>query len=65
MKLITRDENKARKGVSFNIDYEDILIELFRVVKNNKYLVFTVGIRKVNNEVVLSLFSYDLAHLYE
>ncbi len=51
-KLIVRDEKKARKVVSFYIDYEKILEELFRVVKENKYLLFTVGNRKVDDEVV-------------
>lgn len=50
--LQKRDLKKARKVVSFYIDYENILYELFRVVKNNKYLVFTVGNRKVDDEIV-------------
>lgn len=51
-KLFVRDKKKARKVVSFYIDYEKILEELFRVVKDNKYLLFTVGNRKVDDEIV-------------
>ena len=51
-KLNESDEKKARKVVSFYIDYEEILKELFRVIKHGKYLVFTVGNRKVDNELV-------------
>lgn len=51
-KLICSDESKARKVISFYIDYEKVLTELFRVVKNNKYLIFTVGNRKVDGEIV-------------
>lgn len=52
LKLIARDEKKARKVVSFYIDYERTLVELFRVIKWNKYLVFTVGNRKVDDEII-------------
>lgn len=52
LKLILRDNKKARKVVSFYMDYERTLVQLFRVVKLHKYLVFTVGNRKVDGEIV-------------
>ena len=39
---------KARKVASFFMDFERIISLLQRVIKNNKYMVFTVGNRHVN-----------------
>ncbi|MBO6244482.1 MAG: hypothetical protein J6O41_08015 [Clostridia bacterium] len=45
-------KDKARKVASFFIDIERIIILLHRVVKPNKYMVFTVGNRHVNKKEV-------------
>lgn len=52
-KLISEGEKeKARKVASFYIDFNCTLINCFRVLKNDRYAVFTVGNRRVNNEVI-------------
>lgn len=43
---------KARKVASFLLDIEKIVSSLSRIVKKNKYMVFTVGNRQVNKEEV-------------
>ena len=50
--LLESDPLKARKVASFYIDYEKVLTEIFRVLKDNKCAVFTVGNRKVDGRVV-------------
>lgn len=52
-KLISEGEKeKARKVASFYIDFNCTLSNCFRVLKNDRYAVFTVGNRRVNNEVI-------------
>lgn len=40
--------DKARKVASFLLDFEKIIAALQRIVKDNKFMVFTVGNRHVN-----------------
>ena len=52
-KLIKEGEKeKARKVASFYIDFNYVLCNCFRVLKNDRYAVFTVGNRRVNNEII-------------
>lgn len=44
--------DKAKKVASFMIDFEKVLIEMYRVLKYNHYAVFTTGNRIVNGECV-------------
>ena len=46
------EKNKARKVASFYIDFYNSCIELSRVLKKNKYAIFTIGNRRVNGEIV-------------
>jgi hypothetical protein len=50
--LSKSDFFKARKVASFYIDYEKSLHEIFRVLKDQKCAVFTVGNRKVDGREV-------------
>lgn len=43
---------KARKVSSFMLDIEKVVSSLSQIVRNNKYMVFTVGNRHVNKEEV-------------
>lgn len=40
--------DKARKVASFFLDFEKIITSLYKIVKENKFMVFTVGNRHVN-----------------
>ena len=40
--------DKARKVASFFLDFEKIIASLYKIVKENKFMVFTVGNRHVN-----------------
>lgn len=52
-KLISENEkDKARKVASFYIDFNKILNNCFRILKKDKYAIFTVGNRRVNNEII-------------
>lgn len=52
-KLISQKElEKARKVASFYIDFNNILKNCFRVLKPEKYAIFTIGNRRVNNEII-------------
>ncbi|EMU53084.1 DNA methyltransferase [Clostridium butyricum] len=52
-KLIEENEiSKARKVASFYIDFNDTLVNCFRILKPDKYAVFTIGNRRVNNEII-------------
>lgn len=44
--------DKARKVVSFIIDFEKVLKDMHTVLKTDCYLVFVVGNRRVHNELV-------------
>lgn len=46
------EKDKARKVASFYIDFYNSCIELSRVLKKNKYAIFTIGNRRVNGEIV-------------
>lgn len=46
------EKNKARKVASFYIDFYNSCVELSRVLKKDKYAIFTIGNRRVNGEVV-------------
>ncbi|MCU7201595.1 modification methylase [Turicibacter sanguinis] len=50
--LLVDDENKARKVVSFLIDFYNTFSELVRVVKDEGFLIFTVGNRRVCNREI-------------
>ena len=51
--LIKADEKiKARKVASFYIDFYDSCIQLSRILKKDKYAIFTIGNRRVNGEIV-------------
>ena len=56
---------KANKVISFFADYEDIFSQLARVLKHGKYMIFTLGNRRVDNqEVRFDQFNDDLAIKY-
>lgn len=56
---------KANKVISFFADYEDIFSQLTRVLKHGKYMIFTLGNRRVDNqEVRFDQFNDDLANKY-
>lgn len=50
--LLIDDENKARKVASFLIDFYNTFSELVRVVKNDGFLILTVGNRRVANKEI-------------
>lgn len=51
--LVSKGEgDKARKVASFYMDFYSCCIELSRVLKKDKYAIFTIGNRRVNGEVV-------------
>lgn len=52
---------KARKVVSFYMDFYSSCIELSRVLKKDKYAIFTIGNRRVNGEIVR--FDFILSEL--
>lgn len=61
--LLESDPLKARKVASFYVDYEKALYEIFRVLKDDKCAVFTVGNRKVDGrEVKLDDVTVELAN---
>lgn len=61
--LLKDSENlKARKVASFYIDFYKCCIEISRILKKNKYAVFTIGNRRVNGKLVR--FDYILAELF-
>ena len=47
-----KEELKARKVASFYIDFYNSCIELARVLKKDKYAIFTIGNRRVNGIIV-------------
>lgn len=56
---------KAKKVVSFFSDYESVFSQLVRVLKQGKYMIFTLGNRRVDNhEVRFDQFNDDLAQKY-
>lgn len=58
-------DEKAGKVVSFFADYESVFSQLVRVLKPNKYIIFTLGNRRVDNrEVRFDQFNDDLATKY-
>ncbi|HEM4855722.1 TPA: modification methylase, partial [Streptococcus suis] len=50
LSVISADKHKKVKN--FISDYFDVLSELVRVLKKEKYLVLTLGNRRVDNQVV-------------
>lgn len=54
---------KARKVVSFYIDFYDSCIEMARILKNNHYAIFTIGNRRVNGNIIR--FDLILSELFE
>jgi DNA modification methylase len=50
--LNTINESKRGKVIKFFADYENSLKELIRVLKRNKYIVITLGNRRVDNKLV-------------
>lgn len=63
--LNEKEEEKARKVASFIIDFNEIFVELTRVLKNDGYMVFTVGNRKVSgNEVEFNKMIKELSKYY-
>lgn len=61
--LDAKETLKARKVASFYIDFYNSCIELSRVLKKNKYAIFTIGNRRVNGEIVR--FDLILSELLE
>lgn len=52
-KIMASDEpEKARKVASFYIDFEKTLSSCFRVLRRDGYAIFTIGNRRVNNEII-------------
>lgn len=50
--LPTIDEKKQNKVKNFVLDYLNVMSELVRVLKAGKYMVLTLGDRRVDNQVV-------------
>lgn len=50
--LSSGEAKKARKVASFYIDFEIVLRTCFRVLRKDRYAVFTVGNRRVNNQII-------------
>lgn len=50
--LNTIAESKKKKVISFFVDYEKALREIVRVLKKDKYLLLTLGNRRVDNKEV-------------
>ncbi|EJP6472074.1 hypothetical protein NHI66_001346 [Clostridium botulinum] len=66
------DDSKAKKVASFMIDFNKIFCELSRILKQNGYIVLTVGNRRVANkeikfnEIIKELCTYyNLKLIYE
>jgi len=50
--LMNDDNLKAKKVVSFMIDFNKIFLELVRILKKDGYIVLTVGNRRVGNKEI-------------
>jgi DNA modification methylase len=50
--LNDNEEEKARKVASFYVDFIKVLKCTSRILKPEKYAIFTVGNRRVNNEII-------------
>lgn len=63
--------DKARKVASFFLDFEKIITSLYKIVKENKFMVFTVGNRHVNKlevpfdeilETIAEHYGFDIVY---
>lgn len=50
--LASIDSGKRKKVENFILDYIEVMSELRRVLKKNKYIVLTLGNRRVDNKIV-------------
>ncbi len=58
-------QGKQQKILSFLHDYEAVFVEMARVLRKGKYLVLTLGNRRVDDkEIPFDLFNDDLANKY-
>lgn len=65
MLLTEKMTEKARKVVSFILDFSEVIQNLYSIVKPGKLLVFTVGNRHVNKkEFPFHLILKDIADIY-
>lgn len=64
--LLNENEvEKAKKIASFTIDFESAFIEMARVLKQDGYMILTVGNRRVHNKVIeLNKIIYELSEVY-